>query len=319
MDDGPITWSLTSDERETLRRRIPEAAAWASQPWPSPLTETAFRSRDLWPEDYSDTSYSWWEPPFRRIEDWIEEVSTKRARGLVEFSIEVPSLEIALQSGSILAHDLGRCAADQAPGSDSPFFDKLDNTAWDTWLLITRNVSGKGCKGPVWLSWVSRDPVAEVRRAARSSTAGCFFWAAGEALDILDARGGSMDSSHKPDGYSTVSPYLIVDGAERTIEFLKRVFGAVELRRFPGGPGKVHHAEVRIDDTVVMLADPPPGSGPVSAHVHVYIPDVDVAYRRALEAGAVSIQEPVKKEDPDRRGGVRDPGGTTWWIATRVG
>ncbi len=79
------------------------------------------------------------------------------------------------------------------------------------------------------------------------------------------------------------------------------------------------HAEVRIDDTVIMLADPaPPDWLPGSAHVHIYVRDVDATYRKALETGAVSVQEPVKKQDEDKRGGVRDAGGTTWWIATKV-
>jgi PhnB protein len=127
-----------------------------------------------------------------------------------------------------------------------------------------------------------------------------------------------MSSSYKPQGYSTVSPYLIVDGASQTIDFLVRAFDAVELRRFPDATGKLMHAEVRIDDTVVMLAD---GGGdwlPIPANVHVYVADVDATYRRALEAGATSVQEPVKKDDADKRGGVKDAGGTTWWIATKV-
>lgn len=124
---------------------------------------------------------------------------------------------------------------------------------------------------------------------------------------------------HKPDGYTSAAPYLIVDGASRTLDFLARVFDAVELRRFPAEDGKIVHAEARIDDTVVMLADAANGWPAVPAHVHVYVPDVDATYRRALEAGAESVQEPVKKDDEDRRGGVKDAGGTTWWIATRVG
>ena len=128
-----------------------------------------------------------------------------------------------------------------------------------------------------------------------------------------------MSPPHKPPGYSSVSPYLIANGAGATIDFLKHVFGAVELRRFPDDAGKLMHAEVRIDDTVIMLADPaPPDWPPISSYVHVYVRDVDATYRRALEAGAVSVQEPVKKQDEDRRGGVRDAGGTTWWIATKV-
>ncbi|HEY7481090.1 MAG TPA: VOC family protein [Gemmatimonadales bacterium] len=124
--------------------------------------------------------------------------------------------------------------------------------------------------------------------------------------------------SYKPDDYSTVSPYLIVEDAAATIDFLTRVFGAVELRRFPDAAGKLMHAEVRIDDTVVMLADGGGGWPPLPSHVHIYVRDVDATYRRAVEHGAVSVQEPVKKDDADKRGGVKDAGGTTWWIATKV-
>ena len=127
-----------------------------------------------------------------------------------------------------------------------------------------------------------------------------------------------MRTSYKPEGYTTAAPYLIVDGAAKTIEFLTRVFGAKELRRFAGPDGRVMHAEVRIDDTVVMLADAAPAWPPIPAHVHIYVSDVDAIYKRALEAGAKPVQEPVKKEDPDKRGGIKDAGGTTWWIATKI-
>ncbi|MDT8304418.1 MAG: VOC family protein [Anaerolineae bacterium] len=127
-----------------------------------------------------------------------------------------------------------------------------------------------------------------------------------------------MNPTYKPENYSTVSPYLIVDGASRTIDFLVAVFDAEELRRFPDDEGKLMHAEVRIDDTVVMLAGAVPEWPATSAHVHVYVADVDATYQRALAAGATPVQEPVQKEDEDKRAGVRDPGGTTWWIATKV-
>lgn len=123
---------------------------------------------------------------------------------------------------------------------------------------------------------------------------------------------------YKPHDYTSVAPYLIVDGANETIAFLARVFGARELRRFPGADGKLMHAEVRIDDTVVMLADGSEGWPPVPSHVHIYVKDVDATYRQALAAGAISVQEPVKKDDADKRGGVKDAGGTTWWIATMI-
>jgi PhnB protein len=127
-----------------------------------------------------------------------------------------------------------------------------------------------------------------------------------------------MNPAYKPQGYTSVAPYLIVDGAAETITFLKQTFGAEELRRYPGDDGKLRHAEVRIDDTVVMLADALEGWPPTSSQVHIYVADVDVAYQRALEAGATSVQEPMKKDDEDKRGGVKDVGGTTWWIATKV-
>jgi PhnB protein len=128
-----------------------------------------------------------------------------------------------------------------------------------------------------------------------------------------------MKSQYKPTNYSTVSPYLIVNGAGATVDFLKEVFGAIELRRFPDESGKLMHAEVRVDDTVIMLADPsPPDWPPISSYVHIYVQDVDATYRKALEAGATSVQAPVKKQDEDKRGGVKDVGGTTWWIATKI-
>jgi uncharacterized glyoxalase superfamily protein PhnB len=124
---------------------------------------------------------------------------------------------------------------------------------------------------------------------------------------------------HKPEHYNSVAPYLIVNGASDTIAFLTKVFGAIELRRFADKDGKVMHAEVRIDDTVVMLADPALPAWPaMPSFVHVYVPDVDATYRKALDAGATSVQEPVKKQDEDKRGGIKDAGGTTWWIATKV-
>src|SRR5262249_21303553 len=111
-----------------------------------------------------------------------------------------------------------------------------------------------------------------------------------------------MNSHYKPANYSAVSPYLIVNGADATIDFLKLVFGAIELRRFPDESGKLRHAEVRIDDTVIMLADPaPPDWPPISSYMHIYVQDVNATYRKAMEAGAVSVQEPVKKQDEDER------------------
>ncbi|HTS22495.1 MAG TPA: VOC family protein [Casimicrobiaceae bacterium] len=122
----------------------------------------------------------------------------------------------------------------------------------------------------------------------------------------------------KPTGYSSASPYLIVDGAQATIDFLAAVFDAKPLRVIPRGNGKLKHGEVRIDDTVIMVADAIDGWPAVPAHVHVYVPDVDATFARALKAGAEPVQEPVRRDDPDKRGGFRDAGGTTWWIGQQV-
>ena len=128
-----------------------------------------------------------------------------------------------------------------------------------------------------------------------------------------------MSTAYKPTGYTSVAPYLIVSSAGDTIQFLTAAFDAKELRKFTGPNGRVVHAEVRIDDTVVMLAEGGGGFPAVPAHVHVYVSDVDAVYARAIKHGAISVQEPVKGEDEDKRGGVKDSGGTTWWLATKVG
>jgi PhnB protein len=123
----------------------------------------------------------------------------------------------------------------------------------------------------------------------------------------------------KPRSYNSVSPYLIVTDAAATIRFLVTVFGAVELRRFADPSGeRLMHAEVRLDDTVIMLGDCVEGVWPaVAAHVHVYVPDVDATYAKALHNGATAVQAPVQKQDEDKRGGFKDAWGTTWWVATK--
>lgn len=128
-----------------------------------------------------------------------------------------------------------------------------------------------------------------------------------------------MSTNWKPEGYSTVSVYLVVEGAQRLIDFLKRVFEATELRRFNTGDGKIIHGEVRVGDTVVMIADAGGAYPAFAVWLHVYVQNVEEVYKKALEAGGVPVQEPVRKEgDSDRRGGFKDPSGNTWWVATQV-
>ena len=128
-----------------------------------------------------------------------------------------------------------------------------------------------------------------------------------------------MPDSFKPDGYSTVSPYLIAAGAQKVIDFLEQAFGAQRLRRYELPDGSIMHAEVRIGDTVVMIGDAGEAWPAQPAHLHVYVEDVDAMYERALKAGGAPVQSPQRRgDDPDRRGGVKDPAGNTWWIATQV-
>ena len=123
----------------------------------------------------------------------------------------------------------------------------------------------------------------------------------------------------KPAGYSSVSPYLIATDAQRVIEFLQAAFGAIQLRRYDKPDGTIIHAEVKIDDTVVMIGEAAKEWPALNAHIHVYVRDADETYRKAIAAGGTSAQEPKQQDgDPDRRGGVRDPSGNTWWMSSQV-
>jgi PhnB protein len=129
-----------------------------------------------------------------------------------------------------------------------------------------------------------------------------------------------MERPYKPQGYSSVSAYVVADGAQDVIDFLIKSFDARQTRRYDMPDGSIMHAEVRIDDTVVMVADGGGGNPAFPVWLHVYVPDVDASYQRALEAGGLPVDEPKQREgDPDRRAGVKDPAGNTWWIATQVG
>lgn len=122
--------------------------------------------------------------------------------------------------------------------------------------------------------------------------------------------------SYKPDGYTSAAPYLIVADAAATLDFTATVFGAEALRVIRGDDGALKHAELRIDDTVVMVGQM--GGGP-AAHVHVDVDDPDAAFGRALAAGATPVQAVAVQDDGDRRGGVRDANGTTWWLGRSGG
>lgn len=123
--------------------------------------------------------------------------------------------------------------------------------------------------------------------------------------------------AYKPENYNSVSPYLIVKDAGKTLQFLQDVFDAAILRTYQAEQGSYLHAEAKVDDTIIMLADAAPGWPAISCHVHIYVPDVDSSFARALRHGATAVQSPIQKDDADKRGGFSDEGGTTWWIATQ--
>jgi PhnB protein len=121
----------------------------------------------------------------------------------------------------------------------------------------------------------------------------------------------------RPAGYPAVSAYLICPGAARVISFAQQALDATVLRRFDSPDGSVMHAELRIADSVVMIGDAGSQWPAVPTNLHVYVDDVDATYQLALAAGAIAVRTPEQREgDADRRGGVTDPGGNTWWFAT---
>ena len=127
-----------------------------------------------------------------------------------------------------------------------------------------------------------------------------------------------MSPPFKPSGYNSVSPYLVVDGAERMIDFLKAAFGAKELRRYDNGDGTIMHAEVMIDDSVVMMGDASTEFPANKLLIHVYVADVDAVFAKALAAGATVDRQPQHKpSDPDRRGSFKDFAGNVWSVATQ--
>lgn len=122
--------------------------------------------------------------------------------------------------------------------------------------------------------------------------------------------------SHIPEGFHTVTPYLVVPGVARLIHFLREAFGAEELGRYAGPDGRIMHAVVRIGDAMVEMGEPSGECAPMPCSLHLYVEDADAVYARAIRAGGASLYEPGDKPYGDREGGVRDPSGNFWYIAT---
>jgi PhnB protein len=129
-----------------------------------------------------------------------------------------------------------------------------------------------------------------------------------------------------PEGYHSVTPYLFVRGASAAIDFYKNVFGAAEITRMAGPNGRIMHAELRIGDSIVMLADENPQTGIMSpqtiggspSSLHVYVENVDAVIQKAIESKA-KLLRPIKDQFyGDRSGSILDPFGHMWSVATHV-
>ena len=126
-----------------------------------------------------------------------------------------------------------------------------------------------------------------------------------------------------PEGYHSVTPYLIVKGAAKAIDYYKKVFGATEIMRMPGPNGTVMHAEIKIGDSVIMLADEqqgnfrsPEGLGGSPVSLMVYVEDVDKTFKQAISSGAKETRAVQDQFYGDRSGNLVDPFGHVWTVAT---
>jgi len=121
-----------------------------------------------------------------------------------------------------------------------------------------------------------------------------------------------------PEGYHTITPALVAEGADAVLEFLKKAFGAAELMVHRHPNGRIWHSELQIGDSRIMLSEANEQFPALPAAFSLYLEDVDAVYRRAIEAGATSLREPADQFYGDRTGGVRDSAGNQWWISTHV-
>jgi PhnB protein len=122
-----------------------------------------------------------------------------------------------------------------------------------------------------------------------------------------------------PDGYHTVTPYLIVDGAEKVIGFLQKAFDAQLVNEMTKRPDdKVMHAALKIGNSMIMIADSSEFAKASPTMLYLYVPDADASYQKAIKAGGTSIMEPADQFYGDRSGGVKDPAGNSWFVGTYV-
>src|SRR5436309_13216299 len=128
----------------------------------------------------------------------------------------------------------------------------------------------------------------------------------------------TSNANPTPQNYGTVTPYFVVDGVPRLIDFLRETFHVEERARINDKEDHVGHAEIKIGNSIVMMADSTPQYNPIPSQLYVYIDNVDEAYRRGLKAGGISEQEPTTQFYGDRTAAGKDPTGNVWWIASHI-
>lgn len=127
-----------------------------------------------------------------------------------------------------------------------------------------------------------------------------------------------MEKQFKPIGYNSVSPYFIVNGGQKFIDLMKEIFNAKELRRYDMPDGSIMHAEIQIDDSVIMIGDSSEKFPPVQIVMHVYVSNVDETFQKAVDAGCEIVEQPTEREgDPDKRGTFKDFVGNMWSVGTQ--
>lgn len=128
-----------------------------------------------------------------------------------------------------------------------------------------------------------------------------------------------MSQEYKPAGYNSVSPYFVVDGAKKLIELLIKIFDAEELRKYERPDGTIMHAEIKIDDSVLMFGNSSDKFPPNKLLTHIYVPNVDNVFQKAIDLCCEALEKPKEREgDPDRRGSFKDFAGNVWSIGTQV-
>jgi PhnB protein len=137
-------------------------------------------------------------------------------------------------------------------------------------------------------------------------------------LFLINKKTSTMKTKPIPEGFHTVTPYLVVSNAGKLIEFMKKAFDAKKIYHFKRPDGTIMHAVMQVGDSMIMLADATEKYPAKVATLYLYVPDTDAVYKKAMTAGATSIMEPADQFYGDRNAGVTDASGVQWWIGTHI-